>query len=197
MPSPVHRPHVVITVQGSDPTELHATTLTALASQSEAFACLNTTGQVCVGDLSKDIERLLSDENEPRDTPKAWRFIQTNTAYLGPTFFANPDDHLVAHTDEASVHVTDTGFTLRTNGHPDIEFLAIETTKTRTALILSDGSESGSLQSDQICLAQDLSDGHPYVTAVPASFTLGAQQPLYRLRARLMQGNGDTASLTA
>lgn len=196
MVNPVHQPHVVLKVQGAEQVELHSSTFEALATQSESFACLQRHGRAALKDLGKDVDRLLDEDEDPPSTPRAWRFIQTDHVYLGPAYFAVYGRAVVSTCDQSTVHVTDAGFEMGNGGKTDTHFMAVETTKTRTALILKDGNESGPLDADQIALAQNLSGGNPYVTAVPASFSLAAQQTLYRLRARLMQGKGESVLLS-
>lgn len=195
MRSSVIRPHVILEIQGARPVELHATLVAALATKSEAFKALLTVQKTPRQRLEKDVERLLEIDDSD-DTPPAWRFIQTDQGYLGPAYFAVKPRDLVATCGAASVWVTKSGFEMTSRGCPPFKFMAVETTKTQTALIRPDGYESGPVGSDRISLAQVLSDGKPYVTAVPTSFPMAVQQPLHGLLARLLEAEGSSVLAT-
>lgn len=196
MERPVLQPRVVLDVQGSEAVNLHETVFAALATQSEVFQRLRQLGKAAQRDLEQAVDQLLAPEADHPDQPRSWRFIQTAHAFLGPAYFAAGQCTTVATCGDSEVHVTDSGFVMRTDQGAVVGFTAIETTKTQTALIREDGHEAGSLTSEQVSLAQALNGGHPYVTAVPASFTVAVQQPLFRLRARLLQAKGEQVLLS-
>ena len=191
MTDTVDRPHVTLTMEGTDPTELHATLLSALATQAGSFHELLTTGAVSKDRLLDDVRRLI-DAAEYNNPPAAWRFIQTEHRYLGPSFFVITGRDVVATSGRSTVVVTRNGFEFSCPDQEAVEFRAVEVTKTRASLITAAGEEVASYGPDQVHLARDLSGGHPYVTAVPSDFRMATQQPLYRLQGLLGSASGDS-----
>lgn len=195
MTSPVRRPGVLLLTQGAHPMQLHDTVLAALATQSEAFAALKLRGRTLRRRLQCDIDAILESDDEAEDTPTAWRFVQTSEGYLGEAYFAIDQRAKVAELHQDETWVTDDGFEMtRPNGNC-ISIMAVETTGARTSVILQDGCESEPLTGNQQTLARDLVDSHSYATAVQASFALAVQKPLYKLRATLIQAQGQSVLL--